>query len=168
VTFRRRLPKCTMGIDSLSAIHFPSKIFQKWDISLPPNLSRSSLRARWLNHVQEQTSDTIVKAEWTRIEQPKKCLANSCNAGGRNQRVGSVVCGDAPPLRICIIGAGISGLYIAMMLDDLDIPGLRYDILESRDRIGGRVYTHHFGDRRGSYYDVGAMRFPKVSQKESP
>ena len=36
------------------------------------------------------------------------------------------------------------GLYIAMILDELAIPGLSYEILEGDTRIGGRVYTHYF------------------------
>ena len=41
--------------------------------------------------------------------------------------------------------------------------------MESRNRVGGRVYTHYFGDQKEteSYYDIGAMRFPKVSQRKS-
>ena len=31
-----------------------------------------------------------------------------------------------------------------MILDELAIPGLSYEILEGDTRIGGRVYTHHF------------------------
>ncbi|KAJ5472631.1 Oxoglutarate/iron-dependent dioxygenase [Penicillium desertorum] len=72
-----------------------------------------------------------------------------------------------PPLdentKVCIIGAGIAGLYIALILQDLGIPNLCWDILEAhRDRIGGRIYTHHFSEARNDYYDVGAMRFPHI------
>lgn len=57
-----------------------------------------------------------------------------------------------------------------MILDELNIPNLSYDILEGSDRIGGRVYTHYFSplkERPHDYYDVGAMRFPdvKIMQK---
>lgn len=47
--------------------------------------------------------------------------------------------GDPP--HVGIIGAGASGLYIAMILDSLNIT---YDIIEASDRVGGRIYTHHF------------------------
>ncbi|KAI0380166.1 FAD/NAD(P)-binding domain-containing protein [Hypomontagnella monticulosa] len=67
-----------------------------------------------------------------------------------------------PPRKVCIVGAGVAGLYIAMILDSLKIPGLTYDILESSSRIGGRVYTHHFGEGPHDYYDIGAMRYPKI------
>ena len=52
-----------------------------------------------------------------------------------------------------------------MILDELDITNLSYDILEGSDRIGGRVFTHYFSplkERPHDYYDVGAMRFPNV------
>ena len=41
-----------------------------------------------------------------------------------------------------------------MILDALDIPNLSYEILEGSDRVGGRVYTHHFSERKHDYYDV--------------
>ncbi|CAM1507624.1 Fc.00g072650.m01.CDS01 [Cosmosporella sp. VM-42] len=70
---------------------------------------------------------------------------------------------DHPPRKICIVGAGIAGLYIAMILDDLKIPNLTYEILEANTRVGGRIYTHYF-DRENphDYCDIGAMRFPKI------
>lgn len=74
---------------------------------------------------------------------------------------------DWPELKACIVGAGIAGLYLAMILDSLAIPNFTYEILESADRIGGRVNTFYFlppkDDPSGhQYYDVGAMRFPKI------
>lgn len=73
-------------------------------------------------------------------------------------------------LPIGIIGAGASGLYAAMILQDL---GIDYEILESNNRIGGRIYTHRFNGKDGydapintparyDYFDVGAMRFPRI------
>lgn len=61
--------------------------------------------------------------------------------------------------------AGPAGLYTALMLDDLGIP---YHIHEARDRVGGRLFTYKFPGDSGSdpnynYYDVGAMRFPKIA-----
>lgn len=44
-------------------------------------------------------------------------------------------------LRVGIIGAGAAGLYAAILLDSL---GIDYEILESNDRIGGRIFTHRF------------------------
>ncbi|RAO65211.1 uncharacterized protein BHQ10_001223 [Talaromyces amestolkiae] len=65
-------------------------------------------------------------------------------------------------IRVCIIGAGISGLYLGMLLDELDLKNVSYDILESNERTGGRVYTYKFGPGKMEYYDVGAMRFPRI------
>lgn len=62
-----------------------------------------------------------------------------------------------PKFHVGIIGAGMAGLYTAMILESLDIS---YQILEASDRIGGRVYTHRFSNDPGDYYDAGAMRFP--------
>ncbi|KAL7620469.1 hypothetical protein AAE478_009464 [Parahypoxylon ruwenzoriense] len=67
-----------------------------------------------------------------------------------------------PPRKVCIVGAGVAGLYIAMILDDLQIPNLTYDIIEANSRIGGRVYTHRFSKEPHDYYDVGAMRYPDI------
>lgn len=64
--------------------------------------------------------------------------------------------GEIPPRKVCIVGAGISGLYIAMILDSLKISNLTYDILEANSRVGGRVYTHHFSKTKHDYYDIGA------------
>ncbi|EAQ83519.1 hypothetical protein CHGG_09923 [Chaetomium globosum CBS 148.51] len=69
---------------------------------------------------------------------------------------------EPPPRKVCIVGAGIAGLYIAMILDSLEIPNLTYEILEANSRVGGRVYTHHFTDGPHDYYDIGAMRYPDI------
>lgn len=69
---------------------------------------------------------------------------------------------EQPPRKVCIVGAGVAGLYIAMVLDSLQIPNLTYDILEASSRVGGRVYTHKFSDQRHDYYDIGAMRYPLI------
>ena len=52
------------------------------------------------------------------------------------------------PYPVAILGAGVSGLYIAMMLDSL---GIKYEILEGSGRIGGRLYTHYFPKNAGQY-----------------
>ncbi|KAF8602342.1 hypothetical protein BDV93DRAFT_582235 [Ceratobasidium sp. AG-I] len=64
-------------------------------------------------------------------------------------------------ITIGIVGAGISGLYAALMLDYLKDSGFTYEILEANPddtRVGGRLYTHRFKDGN----DVGAMRFPAL------
>ncbi|KAG6012539.1 hypothetical protein E4U41_005306, partial [Claviceps citrina] len=62
--------------------------------------------------------------------------------------------------KICIVGAGVAGLYTALILDDLCIPNLEYQVLEASGRVGGRIYTHRFSSDENDYYDVGAARFP--------
>ncbi|KAF4445855.1 L-amino acid oxidase [Fusarium austroafricanum] len=74
---------------------------------------------------------------------------------------------------VCIIGAGVAGLFTAMIFDYLNkrFPKLKvkYQILEANEesRLGGRLYTYHFKDKEGKtfgqhdYFDVGAMRFPE-------
>ncbi|RBR19258.1 hypothetical protein FVER53590_08318 [Fusarium verticillioides] len=73
-------------------------------------------------------------------------------------------------ISVGIVGAGVAGLFAALLFDwlngheELKGKGLKisYDILEAAgaDRLGGRLYTHHFSDEEHDYYDVGAMRFP--------
>ncbi|UKZ79119.1 hypothetical protein TrVFT333_006869 [Trichoderma virens FT-333] len=45
----------------------------------------------------------------------------------------------------------------------LNIPNLKIDILEANSRVGGRIFTHRFSNDDDDYYDVGAMRFPKIA-----
>ncbi|KAG0695898.1 hypothetical protein DFH29DRAFT_1005025 [Suillus ampliporus] len=68
---------------------------------------------------------------------------------------------DSAPLNVkfCIVGAGVAGLYIAMVLKELGIP---FDLVEASDRAGGRLYTHRFSEAPNDYYDAGAMRWPEL------
>ncbi|KAK6337079.1 hypothetical protein TWF718_009865 [Orbilia javanica] len=88
-------------------------------------------------------------------------------------------------VKIGIIGGGVSGLYAGRLFDWLNEyleknprigrrPGAQkdeklkfgFEILEAANRVGGRVYTHHFSPSRHDYYDVGAMRFPDTDIME--
>ena len=53
-------------------------------------------------------------------------------------------------LPICIIGAGVTALYTAMIFESL---GISYQIVDAdtRERIGGRLFTYHFPN--GGPYD---------------
>ncbi|KAK1773421.1 hypothetical protein QBC45DRAFT_80992 [Copromyces sp. CBS 386.78] len=77
-----------------------------------------------------------------------------------------------PPFKgkICIVGAGVAGLFTALMLK---LSGIyNFDVVEASDRVGGRLYTHWFSDREKpdsehDYYDIGAMRIPKIDTMRS-
>ena len=72
--------------------------------------------------------------------------------------------------KVGIVGAGCAGLFTGLLLDWLqeglqeEFPKLKisYDIIEAAgpDRLGGRLYTHKFTEKKHDYYDIGAMRFP--------
>jgi monoamine oxidase len=60
--------------------------------------------------------------------------------------------------RITILGAGIAGLVAAYELERL---GHEVEIMEGSPRIGGRVWTHRFGNSPDApYAELGAMRIP--------
>lgn len=63
-------------------------------------------------------------------------------------------CAPGTPLKVGIIGAGAAGLYAAILLDSLNID---YDIYESSERVGGRMYTYRFSESDDptdpAYYD---------------
>ena len=80
--------------------------------------------------------------------------------------------GDGRTFHVGIVGAGVAGLFTAMIFDYLkDKYGVKveYEILEASERVGGRLYTYTFPARKDQpdiekhdYYDVGAMRFPEI------
>ncbi|KAK6526016.1 hypothetical protein TWF281_011057 [Arthrobotrys megalospora] len=78
-------------------------------------------------------------------------------------------------INVGIIGGGVSGLYAGRLFDWLNQHlsahprsggpknenlEFEFKILEAANRVGGRIYTHHFSPGNHDYYDVGAMRFP--------
>ncbi|KAK4170800.1 hypothetical protein QBC36DRAFT_369767 [Triangularia setosa] len=85
-------------------------------------------------------------------------MKKSDHDGAKSVKRWYAVCGSYTG-KVCIIGAGAAGLYIAMMLQFLDID---FDIVEANDRVGGRCATHSFAgvgaDCAHNYYDMGAMR----------
>lgn len=71
------------------------------------------------------------------------------------------------PFKVGIIGAGVAGLFTAMIFDYLNEKyqtNVEYEIMEcnGKGRLGGRLYTYYFSDAEHDYYDVGAMRFPDI------
>lgn len=64
--------------------------------------------------------------------------------------------------RITILGAGIAGLVAAYELEKL---GHEVDIIEGSPRVGGRVWTHRFGNEPDApYAELGAMRIPSAHE----
>jgi monoamine oxidase len=64
--------------------------------------------------------------------------------------------------RITILGAGIAGLVAAYELERL---GHEVEIMEGSPRIGGRIWTHRFGNEKDApYAELGAMRIPSDHQ----
>jgi monoamine oxidase len=64
------------------------------------------------------------------------------------------------PPEVVIIGAGVAGLTAAR---ELSTAGMRVQVLEARDRLGGRVITHHTTDgpvELGAEFVHGA--FPEI------
>jgi len=50
--------------------------------------------------------------------------------------------------RVGIIGAGMGGLYSALMLQSLGVP---FEIIDASHRVGGRLFTYKFP--QGGKYD---------------
>ena len=65
-------------------------------------------------------------------------------------------------LPICIIGAGMAGLYTAMIFESL---GINYQIVDADTRVGGRVFTYHFPNPNAGAYDYYVWRvYPRSCQ----
>lgn len=82
-----------------------------------------------------------INQPWTTVESILKEINNVDN-GKERQKIG-------------ILGAGMAGLAAAY---ELKKRGHQVEILEGSDRVGGRVWTHHFDN--GQYGEYGAMRIP--------
>ena len=66
-------------------------------------------------------------------------------------------------LHVGIVGSGISALYSALLLRR---EGHQVTLYEADNRVGGRIYTHHFASVSGNddiYFEAGAMRIPRSS-----
>ncbi|MCJ1282220.1 hypothetical protein MMC26_001543 [Xylographa opegraphella] len=124
-------------------------------------LVEESIAQFWLSRPQEDPAWEDVKGPIPSQDDIKKGIYPKIPDTGMEDK-------DTSPYNICIIGAGVAGLFTAMTIDRLNEKfnlGFKYEILEAADqkRFGGRLYTHRFSDQLHDYYDVGAMRFPEIS-----
>lgn len=55
------------------------------------------------------------------------------------------------------MGAGMSGLYAGLILQEKGIP---FHIFESQNRVGGRIWTYRFTSDDDQFFEAGAMRIP--------
>ncbi len=64
---------------------------------------------------------------------------------------------EVDPIRVLIVGAGMSGLVAGY---ELDKAGFEVTLLEASDRVGGRVYTLRSPFAEGQFAEGGAARIP--------
>ncbi|KAF4336526.1 amino-acid oxidase [Fusarium beomiforme] len=145
------------------------------------HLHTRSFKHMWARHVAQKAFDEDVQAARKRIleiqkENPDLFDEKIEGAEGvseildKTQKLTGLgfVPREPGKLEIGIVGAGVAGLFTAMVFDWLNEQcgkeGLKieYDIMEAAkmNRLGGRLYTHRFSYDEHDYYDVGAMRFP--------
>lgn len=153
-------------------------------MSLPAeehHLHTRAFKHMWARHVAQKGFEDDVQAAAKRVIQaqqehpelfPKKVHKDEgvSKILDKTQKLTGVgfVPRKSNHLEIGIIGAGVAGLFTAMVFDWLneqcEKEGLKieYDIMEAAkmNRLGGRLYTHRFSYGEHDYYDVGAMRFP--------
>ncbi|KAF4966372.1 hypothetical protein FSARC_5942 [Fusarium sarcochroum] len=145
-------------------------------------LQTRAFKHMWARHVAQKAFDEDVQAAAKRVVQARQNDPDlpiddelSEKSGvitmlkGTQEMTGvGLVPRESNHIEIGIIGAGVSGLFTALLFDWLNEEckdlGLKidYDIMEAAkmDRLGGRLYTHRFSCDEHDYYDVGAMRFP--------
>jgi phytoene dehydrogenase-like protein len=66
-------------------------------------------------------------------------------------------------MHVGVIGAGVSGLYTALLLRR---EGHEVTVYEAQNQVGGRIFTHYFtpqGNKEAPYFEAGAMRIPRSS-----
>ncbi|KAG2336933.1 hypothetical protein BDR05DRAFT_80702 [Suillus weaverae] len=116
--------------------------------TLPPTIPKQLIATKGITVIDVSSGSTVGLAE----------IPDAVNY----QTVADIT----PTNPVGILGAGASGLYTALILQDLGIP---YRIIEAQGKVGGRLFTYKFQDGTGSpynYFDVGAMRFPKISSMQ--
>ena len=69
--------------------------------------------------------------------------------GGQDSKVGPMLPIFSKNKKVAIVGAGIGGLYAALILQYHEIP---FDIFDMDNKVGGRLKTHHFSEEENDYY----------------
>ncbi|GAA2899463.1 monoamine oxidase [Actinoplanes cyaneus] len=78
--------------------------------------------------------------------------------GNRGSPAATPVLGSNGDRTVVVLGAGVAGLSAAYELQRLGVP---VEVLEGTRRLGGRIYTFHFGDSPDApFAELGAMRIP--------
>ncbi|RGP71959.1 hypothetical protein FSPOR_3074 [Fusarium sporotrichioides] len=137
--------------------------------------STKSYKHMWARGVAQATMDYDLKGAIDLVKESVPDISAGISIGELSEKTKELTGEGYIPkekgkIDVGIVGAGVAGLFAALLFDwlndhpDLQGKGLKinYDILEAAgaQRLGGRLYTHHFSDEEHDYYDVGAMRFP--------
>ncbi|KAJ4135117.1 hypothetical protein NW768_004734 [Fusarium equiseti] len=148
-------------------------------------LQTKSFKHMWARHVAQKAFDEDLKVATERLIQVQKDpnlkldtievgqgVSTVLNKAKQETGIG-LVPKESDKLEIGIIGAGVAGLFTALLFDWINEKcenenlkfKIDYDIVEAAkmNRLGGRLYTHRFSYDAHDYYDVGAMRFPNNS-----
>ena len=138
----------------------------------------SSYKHMWARNVARQTMDYDYNGVIDLVKESPLKIPEFENIGGLREATKDKTGNGYIPraegqIDVGVVGAGVAGLFAALLFDwlnnhpRLEGKGLKinYDVLEAAgaDRLGGRLYTHHFSEEEHDYYDVGAMRFPNNS-----
>lgn len=68
----------------------------------------------------------------------RRTLLAGLGAGLLGHSFGALAAKSAPPVDVLVIGAGLSGLNTALLLEEL---GASVQVIESRSRVGGRLHS---------------------------
>lgn len=148
--------------------------------------SNDSYKAQWARYVARHKLQRDLEATATRMgellnkEKFKTPIGDSVTALAEiteKATGGGLIPEHHGRFKVGIVGAGVAGLFTALLLDWLnkelgkdsgeeEYLDIDYEILEAagEERLGGRLYTYRFSGAEGGvhdYYDVGAMRFPE-------